>query len=165
MACRCPLLLPQPLPSAAADCRCRCLPPTALTALTLHRALLQPAAAVAAAAQDCAECADRAEPAPLSGCSYFLLSSLCSGLLGGIMYFCAAAAPTKQLVLLGLGLGTSLLSLLVVEPLVSRQMLERYEMENAFFRDEGAVVWSVGWVGGWGAEGSPVPAGRARCCC
>ena len=81
------------------------------------------------------------------------------------MYFCAAAAPTKQLVLLGLGLGTSLLSLLVVEPLVSRQMLERYEMENAFFRDEGAVVWSVGWVGGWGAEGSPVPAGRARCCC
>ena len=84
------------------------------------------------------------------------------------MYFCAAAAPTKQLVLLGLGLGSSLLSLLVVEPLVSGQMMERYAMENAPVRDEGACggqgcVGGGGGGAGWGVwcggdRGAPVPA-------
>ncbi|KAI7839524.1 hypothetical protein COHA_006707 [Chlorella ohadii] len=80
---------------------------------------------------------------------YFGLSSACSAIQLGVLLFGAAAAPQKQLVLLGLGLASSLLSFLVVEPLCTRIMFQRYDLENAAERDEEKIGKLAKQFGKW----------------
>ncbi|PRW60938.1 Transmembrane 205 [Chlorella sorokiniana] len=80
---------------------------------------------------------------------YFGLSSACSAVQLGVLLFGAAAVPQKQLVLLGLGLASSLLSFLVVEPLCTRIMFQRYDLENAAERDEGTIKALAKQFGKW----------------
>lgn len=80
---------------------------------------------------------------------YFGLSSACSAIQLGVLLFGAAGAPQKQLVLLGLGLASSLLSFLVVEPLCTRIMFRRYDLENAAERDEDKIKALAKQFGKW----------------
>ncbi|EFN53418.1 hypothetical protein CHLNCDRAFT_136618 [Chlorella variabilis] len=81
---------------------------------------------------------------------YFALSAACTAIQLGVLLFAAAAPPAKQLVLVGLGLATSLLSLLVVEPITTKVMFQRYELESAAGpRDEAAITALKKSFGNW----------------
>ncbi|KAI3423407.1 hypothetical protein D9Q98_010624 [Chlorella vulgaris] len=80
---------------------------------------------------------------------YFGLSCICTAIQLGVLLFAAAAPPQKQLVLVGLGLATSLLSLLVAEPIATSVMLKRYALENAPTRDEASIKALAKQFGKW----------------
>lgn len=71
---------------------------------------------------------------------YFTLSTAAPTLLLATLHYATGGAiPQKQLVLLGISAVSSLLNLFVVEPLATKVMFERYELENSYFRDEAAI--------------------------
>jgi hypothetical protein len=78
---------------------------------------------------------------PPSACRYFILSAACAAILLATLHFGAgAAAPAKQLWLLGIGLAGSLGNLLWAEPAATALMFQRYELENApGARDDAAI--------------------------
>ncbi|PSC74334.1 Transmembrane 205 [Micractinium conductrix] len=81
---------------------------------------------------------------------YFGLSAAASTIQLGVLAFAAANAPQKQFVLLGIGLASSLLNLLIVEPQCTRVMFQRYDLENASGpRDEGAIKALQKQFGKW----------------
>lgn len=59
-------------------------------------------------------------PHPTPPRSYFGLSAACCAIQLGVLGFAAQAAPQKELLLLGIGLGSSLLNLLFVEPAATK---------------------------------------------
>ncbi|KAL4459187.1 hypothetical protein ABPG75_014052 [Micractinium tetrahymenae] len=81
---------------------------------------------------------------------YFGLSAACCAIQLGVLAFAAAAAPRKELLLLGIGLGSSLLNLLFVEPYCTKVMFQRYALENKEgARDEGAIKALAKQFGKW----------------
>ena len=63
---------------------------------------------------------------------YFTVSAVAPALLlATLNYLCNGAPPTKQLTLLGISLGGSLMNLFFAEPAATRVMFQRYELENA----------------------------------
>lgn len=73
---------------------------------------------------------------------YFSLSTACSAILLATLHFGGGgAAPAKQVWLLGIGLVSSLVNLLLAEPAATKVMFERYTLENApGARDDGECV-------------------------
>lgn len=81
---------------------------------------------------------------------YFGLSAACCALQLGVLIFAAQAAPQKQLVLLGIGLASSILNLLYVEPTCTKVMFQRYDLENTKgARDEALIKSLSGQFGKW----------------
>ncbi|KAL4427167.1 hypothetical protein ABPG77_001171 [Micractinium sp. CCAP 211/92] len=81
---------------------------------------------------------------------YFGLSAACCAIQLGVLGFTAPAAPQKELLLLGIGLGSSLLNLLYVEPCATKVMFQRYALESAEgARDEGAIKAMAKQFGKW----------------
>jgi hypothetical protein len=71
---------------------------------------------------------------------YFTVSSAAPALLLATMRFIAPGAPAKEITLLIIGLVASLANLLVTEPLATKIMFQRYELENAEgARDDAAI--------------------------
>ena len=62
---------------------------------------------------------------------YFSTASLCAAVLLGTATSMGSAVTTKVLATLGMGLGSSLLNLIIVEPMTTDNMFERYQLENS----------------------------------
>ena len=72
---------------------------------------------------------------------YFAVSSAAPALLLATLRFIAGgAAPAKEVTLLVIALVASLVNLLITEPIATKVMFERYDLENAEGpRDEAAI--------------------------
>lgn len=82
---------------------------------------------------------------------YFALSSTASAILLSTLFAATnGAAPRKQVVLLGISLVASLFNMIIAEPVATKIMFARYDLENATGpRDEAAIKKLKGKFGMW----------------
>ncbi|KAL4515062.1 hypothetical protein Ndes2526B_g03624 [Nannochloris sp. 'desiccata'] len=83
---------------------------------------------------------------------YFTVSAAAPALLLATLHFLTnGAPPTKEMTLLGISLGASLMNLFFTEPAATKVMFQRYEMENqaAAIRDEAQIKMLAKQFGKW----------------